>query len=124
MKKYDVMLFKNHVYIGMEDVSTTYRQAEKKTCLTAEEAKEVLMQTCKSWENDETVIKERERAAAGHRSYYPSEYETPCMAIIAESGVLDDCYISNYNDIIKVRSKGAQDFFFSKGSEAIENIFN
>ena len=124
MKTYDILLLKNHVYIGMEDVSVTYRQAEKKTNLSAEDAKIMLTQALDAWNNDETVIRERENAAAGRRSYYPNQYETPCMAMIAENGILDDCYISNYNDIRKANQKGATDISFSKGLDAISAYFD
>lgn len=124
MKTYDILLFKNHVYIGMEDVSTTYREAAKKIGLSAKEAQSALTEAFTNWNNDEVVIRARENAAAGKRSYYPNEYKTPCLAIIAETGILDDCHICNYNDICKIRNKGAKDIFFSEGLKDIDEYFN
>lgn len=124
MKTYDILLFKNHVYIGMEDVAITYRQAEKKTNLSLEEAKAILTQAYDAWNNDETVVKERENAAKGERSFYPNQYATPCLAIIAETGVLDDCHISNYDDICRANAKGAKDVFFSRGLKDMSEYFD
>jgi hypothetical protein len=119
MKTYDILLFKNQVYIGMENVSTTYKQVEKKTNLSKEEIKLVLIQAFEDWNNDEIVIKEKKDIENGNPPYYPNQYKTPCLAIICEDGKLDNSRICEYRDIVDARNKGAKDIFFSNGLDDV-----
>lgn len=115
---YDVIFLQDHVYIGMEDVAITYRHARKEENLSYEELSSLIKQGCKDWENDPVVQKEKELAAQGKRSFYPSAHEAPCTAIICKHGTLPSFALINSDSIYRaIVHYGATEIRFREGYE-------
>lgn len=111
---YDVFLQRNSVYIGMEDVSVTYRNEETTVNVTLEEAKKIVATAAEKFANSEQV-----QRLAGKSTYYPTQWELPCRAIVAPHGAVT-FHITNYSDLYKANKLGAVDISFSSNTE--ENI--
>lgn len=109
----DVILQRNSVYIGMEDVSVTYVDAERLKNVTAEKAAEYVKEKAKAFLESEQYKKAQENAAQGRKSYYPTQWDEPCRAIVCEAGKLNNI-IHNYNDLYNAkRNLGAREYHFA-----------
>lgn len=118
---YDVILQKNNVYIGMEDVSVTYRNEEIKENLSLTDAFKYISDKYEDFITSPQVIRLNE---ANVRSSYPVTFEMPCRAIMAEHNETMNKSIVNYSDLSKAeRDFGAIAISFSKPIDYIrENI--
>lgn len=113
---FDVILLRDHVYIGMEDVSVTYITAGKMTSVPAEEVLRILEKGCQDWNNDPVVVSERKQREQGKSSYYPNEHSAPCMAVIFDHGCgLDNRCLVNSSDIWRAVRNGAERVYFCDG---------
>ena len=109
----DVILQKNSVYIGMEDVSVTYNNAEKLENVTPREAAEYVKGKAKAFLESEQYKRALEWAAQGRTSYYPTQWNEPCRAIVCEAGKLNNI-IRNYDDLYNAqRNLGAREYCFT-----------
>ena len=114
---YDVILQRNNVYIGMEDVSVTYRNEEIKENLSLTDAFKYISDKYEDFITSPQVIRLKEATV---RSYYPVEFEMPCRAIIAEPDESMNKSIVNYSDLSKAeRDFGAREISFSRPIEKI-----
>ena len=115
---YDVILQKNNVHIGMEDVSVTYRNEEIKENLSLTDAFKYISDKYEDFVTSPQVIRLNE---AKVRSGYPVTFEMPCRAIIAEHDETMDKRIVNYSDLSKVeRDFGAIAISFNKPIDYIK----
>ena len=99
--KFDLLLQKNRVFIGMEDVSVTYYNEKKLEDIDQTEAMNMIREAYGNFILDDQ-FKNRPK-----RSYYPTEYQKPCRAVIIEHGILSDFWVSNFNDLRKAKEAGA-----------------
>lgn len=119
-KKYEVVLLNDHVFIGMEDVSITYRPRLVAKDVSLENVRAIVKEGFEDWNNDKTVIREKELRASGNPPYYPESHNAPCRAIVAPTGVLESTKLSNYRNIAEACALGAVDFCFSAEYEVLQ----
>lgn len=115
--KFDLLLQKNRVFIGMEDVSVTYYNEKKLEDIDQTEAMDMIREAYGNFILDDQ-FKNRPK-----RSYYPTEYQKPCRAIIIEHGALSDFRISNFNDLRKAKEAGAVSFSFTEKEDVLSKEF-
>ena len=102
-----------YVFIGMEDVSVTYIDAERLENVTTKEAAEYVKEKARAFLESEQYEKVQAYAALGGKSYYPTQWDEPCRAVVCETGKLNNI-IRNYNDLYNAqRNLGAREYCFT-----------
>lgn len=106
---YNVSLQKNKVFIGMEDVSVTYHDAQMFENISLTEVVDVVTKAANDFANDEQVVR-----LMDNKSYYPIQWNMPCRAVITLSDTpkveRDVNFYSDINRTLNNLSK-AKEFF-------------
>lgn len=117
---YDIITLYDKVYIGMEDVSITYRTGDAHHGIKLNELVSEIKDACNRWENDATVKEERLNGCG----YYPSEHKTaPCRIVVSKNGLLLNRYFGCYSDVLTAIRNDKNIIEFST-NDGYENIIN
>ena len=118
----DVILQRNSVYIGMEDVSVTYIDAERLENITTKEAAEYVKEKAKSFIESGQYKAVYGYAALGGKIYYPTQWDKPCRAIVCEAGKLNNI-IRNRSDFTNAEIYcGAKEYRFTEAPKDSEEV--